>query len=383
MSDKTPTDDLPELSDAAVERIEAAVFGEIADERPRRAAAAAPGRIRRRRWLTGAGIAAAFVVGVLVTPPILDSVGGMSASTADGGSIPADGGSLPADGGSLPSDGAIEDSAVSPDRSLPGAVGDQAPSTSAESGAVAPGAVTSPDREIIMTSSATAEIEVDDIREAADTLAELADSRGGYVEGTSVGEARVVDGTSEPTPADSSYGSVSLRVPSDSLPEVMDELAQVGVVVSSSVSKQDVTLTVVDLRARVEATKASVQRLTELMAQSGSVSELIEAELALTDRQAQLESYQQQLTVVEDQVALSLVQVSLQEAPSPATAEPTGFADGLLAGWNGLVVSLNALVISIGFLLPWLAVAAVVVLIVWLVRRSRGGRTAVPAPEES
>lgn len=382
MSDKTPTD-LPELSDAAVERIETAVFDEIADERPRRATAVDTGRIRRRRWLTGAGIAAAFVVGVLVTPPILDSVGNMSTSSADGGSIPADSGALPEGGGSPQGDGAVDDSAVSPDRSLPG-VGDEAPSTSAESSAAAPGAATSSDREIIMTSSATVEIEVDDIRAAADALADLADSRGGYLEGTSVGEVRGVDATSEPAPAETAYGSVSLRVPSDTLADVMDELDQVGAVVSSSVSKQDVTLTVVDLRARVEATRASVQRLTELMAQSGSVSELIEAELALTDRQAQLESYQQQLTVVEDQVALSLVQVSLREAPSPATAEPTGFADGLLAGWNGLVVSLNALVISIGFLLPWLVVAAVLVLVVWLVRRSRRDRrNDAAAPEES
>ncbi|WP_135805156.1 DUF4349 domain-containing protein, partial [Salmonella enterica] len=68
--------------------------------------------------------------------------------------------------------------------------------------------------------------------------------------------------------------------------------------------------------------------------------------------------------------------VDLSRADAPAAADPAGFGDGLRAGWNGLVVSLNALVVAFGFLLPWLAVAAVVVLIVWLVRRGRRRRKA-------
>ncbi len=70
------------------------------------------------------------------------------------------------------------------------------------------------------------------------------------------------------------------------------------------------------------------------------------------------------------------------------TADPAGFGDGLAAGWNGLVATLNGIVIAIGFLLPWLAVAAVAALIVWgvvrLVRGRRRGRAdAVPAAPET
>ena len=130
------------------------------------------------------------------------------------------------------------------------------------------------------------------------------------------------------------------------------------------------------------ATKASVQRLTELMSQSGTVSELIEAEIALTDRQAQLESYEQQLAALEDQVAMSSLQVQLTKTVAPTKADPAGFGDGLLAGWNGLVVSLNALVIAVGFILPWVALAALVLLAVWLIRRARRNRRhpAIAAP---
>ncbi|WP_144877470.1 DUF4349 domain-containing protein [Microbacterium sp. 1.5R] len=363
MNDKTPDlPDLPELSDEAVARIEGAVFAQIAAERPRPAPAADRSRARRRRWLTGAGIAAAFAVGVLVTPPILQSVGGSAASTADGGGMVADGPAQDSSGSAV-------------DRSAPQSIPEAA--TGADSAVLAPGAVDGADRDIVASGFVT--LQVQDIARAADEIGALAEARGGYVESTDVGRSLEVDDTSSPTPPDSGYGWIGIRVPSADLAAVIDEVGDAGEVVSSSISKQDVTSTAIDLRARVDATRASVQRLTELMAQSGSVSELIEAEVALTDRQAQLESYEQQLAAIDDQIAMSSVQVQLTKAAAPTSADPAGFGDGLLAGWNGLVVSLNALVIAVGFVLPWLAVAAVVVLIVWLIRRARRRRRIVRA----
>lgn len=356
MNDKTSTERLPELTDAAVARIETAVFDDIAAERPRQAPAAAGARHRRRRWMTGAGIAAAFVVGVLVTPPILTAVGGSATSSAEGGDMVV----------------TEESRSGSADQGAPGAATDSAES------APAVGDVAVTDREIIATANAT--VEVKDIADAADTIGALAESRGGYVESTEIGKSVAVDGTSEPAPSDPGYGWISIRVPSADLAAVIDELATSGEVLSSSISKQDVTSTAIDLRARVDATRASVQRLTELMSQTGTVAELIEAEVALTDRQGQLESYEQQLASLEDQVAMSSLTVQLTRTTPPTAADPAGFSDGLLAGWNGLVVSVNALVIAVGFILPWIAVAGVVVLVIWLIRRARRTRTAAGEP---
>lgn len=353
MNDQNTRGELPELSDETIARIEDSVFSAIAEERLPAQPSAVRARTRRRRWLTGAGIAAAFVVGVLVTPPILGAIGGGSSmSTADGA------------GGTV---------AASPER-----LGEVAPGaadeSTADSSALVGADVAEADREIIATARAT--VQVKNIADAAAEITVLAEDRGGYVESTEVGKAVALDGTSEPAPVDSGYGWISIRVPSADLSDVIAALDESGEVLSSSISKQDVTSVAIDLRARVDATKASVARLTELMAQSGSVSELIEAEVALTDRQAQLESYEQQLTSIEDQVAMSTLQVELTRTAAPTTADPAGFGDGLLAGWNGLVVSLNAVVVAVGFILPWVAIAGVVVLIVWLIRRARRTRRA-------
>ncbi|MBP3978246.1 DUF4349 domain-containing protein [Microbacterium sp. BLY] len=355
MNDQTPQTGLPALSDDTVARIEEAVFAEIADDRPRASAPASRTRTRRRRWLTAGGIAAAFVVGILVTPPILNTVGGggSAVSTADG---PA-GWSMEESGSSIPD--RMVDAAPVP--AIGGTVDADAAAGTAEDA-----------RDII--ASAQASVEVKDVADAAADIGELAEAHGGYVESTEVGKTVAADAPTERVPADSGYGWITIRVPADDLTTVIAALSETGEVLSSSIAKQDVTSTAIDLRARVESTRASVQRLTELMGQSGSVADLIEAEVALTDRQAQLESYEQQLAALDDQVALSSLTVELTREGTTASADPAGFGDGLRAGWNGLVVSLNALVIAIGFLLPWLAVAGIVVLIVWLARRVRRNR---------
>ena len=346
---------LPELSDEAVARIEDAVFDRIADEPARVVAASARSRQRRRRWLTGAGIAAAFALGILITPPIMNAVM-PSSTTADMSTEES------SSGGAVP-----EMSAESATTDQDGAALDDVGSVDTEFQLNAPA-----DREIIASAYAT--VEVADVPAAVSVIGDVAEEHGGYVESTSVSKAATTD-TSMPAPPDGGYGWISIRVPSEDLAAVIAELDDAGDVVSSSITKQDVTSTAIDLRARVDALEASVARLTELMSQSGSVSELIEAEVALTNRQAELESYQQQLAALEDQVAMSSLQIELVPEATTTKADPAGFSDGLQAGWNGLIVSLNALVIALGFLLPWIAVAAVVLVIVWLVLRARRRRT--------
>jgi hypothetical protein len=359
---------LPELSDEAVARIEDAVFDRIADEPVRVAPASARSRQRRRRWLTGAGIAAAFALGILITPPILNAVTPVT-STADRGS------EMSTSGGSA--------AEVAPES----APMEQQSATQSDVGTVdtelqmsADAAV---DREIIASASAT--VEVADVPASVSAIGDIAEEHGGYVESTSVSKASASGSTDEaagtdvslPMPPGDGYGWVGIRVPSADLTAVIAQLGDVGAVQSSSLTKQDVTSTAIDLRARVETLEASVTRLTDLMAQSASVTELIEAEVALTNRQAELESYQQQLAALEDQVAMSSLQVELVPEATTTKADPAGFSDGLLAGWNGLIVSINALVVSLGFLLPWIALAAVVLVIIWLIRRARRrGRTA-------
>ena len=349
--------DLPELPDEAVDRIEDAVFARIADERARTSAASANrSRTRRRRWLTTGGVAAAFVAGVLITPPILGTVAGSSAGVS---SEALRGGDVAQSGGSAPN-------GTAPVQSL----------ESGKSGSAGSSSDSSTPREVIQTGSAT--IRVDDVRAAAEGLTALAEKHGGRVESMTVGAGSPGRDPALATGQDEDHGWLSLRVPAKDLQDVMAALGDYGKVEATSIGESDVTEAAVDLRARIDSATASVQRLTELMAKAGSVSELLEAEVALTDRQAQLESAQQQLKDLESQVTMSSLQIALTRTAAPS-AEPAGFGDGVAAGWAGLIASLNALVIASGFLLPWLGVAVVIDLLVWgIVRLVRSRRRSRP-----
>jgi len=348
----TPTG-LPPLSDATVDRIEEAVFAQIAEEQgaERTHTAVTRRRARRRGWLTAGGVAAAFAVGVLVTPAILNATGVSSGWSGSSASAPYDSSSGP-----QPLSGAAKDLAQTSEGAT---AGGSAPSANAP-------------RDVIRTGSAT--VQVDDVRKAADALAALAAKHGGFVESQQIGSTqtpmRTDGGIVPPQVGD---GWVTLRVPAADLDAVIDALRAQGTVLATSIGTNDVTTATTDLRAQIDSLTASVTRLTQLMSQATSVADLLTAETALTDRQSQLQSAEQQLKDLESQVAMSSVQVTLVRE-APAAADPAGFGDGLAAGWKGLIVSLNALVIALGFLLPWLALALVIALIVWAIVRARRSR---------
>ncbi len=371
---------LPVLTDEGVDRIEQSLFAEISRDRV----------VRRKRrtgvWIVGSAAAAVIVVAAVIAPGVGSLIGGGGASV-ESGAAP-----------SLvdPTVGGAEDSAVGgSDAAQSGIVGDGAGATESTQDARSGDLASDGDRAVITTASAT--VVVDDIGAAAAMIADAAASRDGYVESMSIGRSGevvpidpmtgMVDDTSMPYPYPPDGAWITVRVPADGLQSLVDQLAGLGEVTASSINRQDVTEVTIDLEARVEAAQASVDRLEELMAQAGSLTDLIAAESALAERQATLESYQQQLEYYESQIAMSTLTVTLVEPTETVEADPAGFADGLAAGWNGLVATLNGIVIALGFLIPWIAVAGVAALIVWgvvrLVRRRRAGRSAptMRAPE--
>ncbi|MCG7416153.1 DUF4349 domain-containing protein [Microbacterium sp. ACRRU] len=342
----TPT--LPPLRDDRVDAIESAVFARIADERVTR-------RRRRRGVWTGIGAAAAVLVVAAVIGPALSTPTGTSGSSISGVSEA---------GGAVDPGLGVD----APDEGLRDVSGQALPEMSA-GGAADSSTATPAGRDIIATGSST--IEVDDVRAAIDRVSDAAAAAGGYVESSQVGGGGGVvplDGAA-PESTTVSSGWITVRVPADALASVMDGLSEVGEVTATSVTRSDVTEQTVDLRARVAAGEASVARLTELMTQAGSVADLIAAESALAERQAQLDSDRQVLQSLESQVAMSSLSVQLNVRSETVVADPAGFGDGLVAGWNGLIATLNGVVIGLGFLLPWIAVAGVLLLIVWGVRR--------------
>jgi hypothetical protein len=173
-----------------------------------------------------------------------------------------------------------------------------------------------------------------------------------------------------------SYGTVTVRVPSNELDGVVKSLEtdRVGEITRSEVRSEDVTDQLVDVEARIATQKASVDRLRVLFERAGTTAEIAQVEGELTKRQSELESLQRRSESLKGKVALATLTVQVSTTPiAPPVQEKTGFVGAFVAGWDALVHVLRLVMVGVGGLLPFVLVlgAPTVALIYWLRRRKR------------
>jgi hypothetical protein len=188
-----------------------------------------------------------------------------------------------------------------------------------------------------------------------------------------------IDARTENAPTENNNGSasLSLRIPSASLNDTLDELKTLGDTENVSTNDVDVTTQSQDLDARISALRASVDRLTALLATATDTKVLIELETAISERQGNLEAMEAQQRDLADQVALSTIELSLISPTDAPVTQPDSFWSGLVAGWTALTGFFGFVLVALGVLTPWillLGVAAVVALLV--IRRRRSARAA-------
>ena len=166
-----------------------------------------------------------------------------------------------------------------------------------------------------------------------------------------------------------------LRVPSNTFDAAMAGLAAAAHATSQQRTAQDVTTKVIDTNARVQAKKRAVQQLERLLDRATTLGEVIRLEGDISDRQAELESLQQQQRYLHDQTSMSTITLDIDHTPGThhKKTHTTGILAGLEGGWHALGAVVTGLLTALGAVLPFAVVLAVVALPVWWVRRRRAG----------
>ncbi|KWX69163.1 DUF4349 domain-containing protein [Mycobacterium sp. NAZ190054] len=231
-------------------------------------------------------------------------------------------------------------------------------------------------RDVVKTASMT--VTVPDPSAAADEAAVIAERNDGRV------DSRSEDAGSSGGRA---VTSIVLRVPADDLDEVLRQLKALGTVETATTTAEDVTTQRVDLDARIRALQTSVDRLLAIMSEARDPEALIQAESALSQRQADLDSLRAQREALGDRIAYSTIEASFhaEQIGGPAPERYEGFLGQVERGWDGLVAVAGGAVLLLGLLLPWLGVLLVVGLVIFgLVRATqrRPAPVAAPAPTE-
>ncbi|MCF1596921.1 DUF4349 domain-containing protein [Streptomyces muensis] len=224
---------------------------------------------------------------------------------------------------------------------------------------------------IIRTASLT--VQVKDVPKALDEARSTIENAGGYVGNETT--RRDAEGHEQTR--------VVLRVPVDRYADVLADLEGAGKLIERSAKAQDVTDQVVDVESRIKSQRASVARIRELMDQATRLSDVVTLEGELSSRQADLESLLAQQASLKDRTSLATITLSLSETPvkkAVAKDDDPGFLDALAGGWDAFVTMLRWLAVVIGAVLPFAAVAALIVLLWLKVLRPLLPRRPEPAP---
>ncbi|MFJ5817060.1 DUF4349 domain-containing protein [Streptomyces sp. NPDC093108] len=220
--------------------------------------------------------------------------------------------------------------------------------------------------------TAALSVEVRNVPKAAAVARSAAEGAGGLVADE---KTERVDGTHD-------MSRLVLRVPQGEYEAVLKRLAGTGELLSRTSSARDVTDQVVDVESRIATQRASVARVRKLMDQAEKLSDVVTLEGELSSRQASLESLLAQQASLKDRTTLATITLELTEPETAAKDgdDSPGFLDALGGGWQAFVTALLWLAMAVGAAAPFLAAAAVLLLLWRLVRHRLPGRRAPRTP---
>lgn len=213
------------------------------------------------------------------------------------------------------------------------------------------------DRQVIQAGSVT--LRVDEITESIAAVTALVDSLQGRVDDQSQ--------YTDPTQSKVTSAYLLVRVPENNYEPFLDEVVKFGDVESLNTSRTDVTLQAVDLDARIQSLETSIDRLEGLVAEATNVSDLIAAESALAERQAELNGLLSQQKYLDDQVEMASIYVNLSRKDALDAIRPIGFWAGLKQGLESVLQTLGNSTTYLGLALPWIGVVLVILALAKLI----------------
>ncbi len=220
-------------------------------------------------------------------------------------------------------------------------------------------------------------IVVDDPATGMKTITNLAEEMGGFVVNSQLYKIQTEQGLEAPE------GTITIRIPAEKLTEALDEIKGLVAnpktdVLSENISGQDVTKEYTDLRSQLVNLENTEKQLQKIMEQATKTEDVMLVYNRLVEVRNQIEIIKGQIKYYEESAALSAISVGLvaKESIKPLTVagwQPVGTArDALQALINVLRFLSDTLIYIIVLVIPTLlAIAAPIVLVIWIILRAR------------
>lgn len=175
------------------------------------------------------------------------------------------------------------------------------------------------------------------------------------------------------------YAYLIARVPSDKLDLFITQVGEQGNITNKSESTQDVTLQYSDIESKKKSLTIEQERLWALLEKADTLEAVIALESRLSEIRYQLESFESQLRLYDNQVDYSTVSLNVNEVQVFTPTSPDSIAIRIQKGFSrnlanvslGLVNFLVWFVSSLPVFLVLTVVIAIIVLIVRTVFRKK------------
>ena len=210
------------------------------------------------------------------------------------------------------------------------------------------------DQKIIYTG--TLNLETTDFDSAAQALTTLADTLGGYLESSTVGNG----GRSY------RWAEYTVRVPADRFQSFLDQAGGLAHVTWQNTDLQNITETYYDTEGRLKTQQIKLERLQKLLAQAENMEDIITIESAISDTELEIERLTGTLRQYDALVDYATVHLSLQEVyqlsnvEEPATSFASRMGAAFASGWRGFVGALESLAVALAYGWVWLLLLAAV-----------------------
>lgn len=208
----------------------------------------------------------------------------------------------------------------------------------------------------------------------------LAERSGGYVESSQTTGTGALDDYYR-----ARWASFTIRIPADGLGSFAEALAQYGSITNSNFYTEEVTEYYYDVEAHLRSLQLQEERLLEILSKAEMLNDVITLESSLADVRYQIESLQGSLRRLDSLIAMSTVNISVQEVYeyTPEQGRAKGLGERISAEFSRSIAAIrntgeSVLVFVLGNILVIAFWVAVIVLAVVVVRRRLRGRKKLP-----
>ena len=217
-------------------------------------------------------------------------------------------------------------------------------------------------RKVIQNAEMT--IETDKPNEGQQKIGVIAEKHGGFVV---VSESKHNEAASQNVA--STEVNVVVRVPAQNFQATIDEIRAVGGrILHEKSSGQDVTEEYIDLEARIRTKKALEAQFLEIMKQARKISDAMEVQTQLAEVRTEIERLEGRRRFLENQSALSTINITLHTPIQVVAAATRGFFYDLKAAFgNGVDIGSGIFLGVIQFVIVMIPVMLFIVAPAWLV----------------